>query len=144
MRTLPLSVFVALLASAAFAQDGATKNEWPYYGGTQFAWRYSALDQVNTSNVTKLAPAWIFQTGDPDNGLQSTPIVVDGVMYIVTPRSQVFALDAVTGKLIWNYKYPSPRAGANTQNRGVAVGAGSETRPFGIIQLVEPGSEGEL
>jgi alcohol dehydrogenase (cytochrome c) len=114
-----------LFLPAAFAQDGATKNEWPSYGGTQFAWRYSALDQVNTSNVTKLAPAWIFQTGDPDNGLQSTPIVVDGVMYIVTARSQVFALEAATGKLLWNYKYPVPRTpGANTQNRGVAVGAG--------------------
>jgi alcohol dehydrogenase (cytochrome c) len=121
MRTLPLLIG---LAAVALAQDGATRNEWPSYGGTQLAWRYSALDQVNATNVTKLAPAWIFQTGDPDNGLQSTPIVIGGVMYIVTPRSQVFALDAATGKLIWNYKYPAPRAGANTQNRGVAVGAG--------------------
>jgi alcohol dehydrogenase (cytochrome c) len=114
-----------VIVSMAFAQDGATKSEWPSYGGTPFAWRYSALDQVNTSNVTKLAPAWIFQTGDPDNGLQSTPIVVDGVMFVVTARSQVFALEAATGKLIWNYRYPVPRTpGANTQNRGVAVGAG--------------------
>lgn len=124
MRTLTLSVIAVSSAAALFAQDGATKDEWPSYGGTQYAWRYSALDQVNTTNVTKLAPAWIFQTGDPDNGLQSTPIVVDGVMFIVTPRSQVFAVDAVTGKQIWNYKYPAPRAGSNTQNRGVAVGAG--------------------
>lgn len=124
MRTLQLSFIAASFAAGLFAQDGATKNEWPSYGGTQFAWRYSALDQVNANNVTKLAPAWIFQTGDPDNGLQSTPIVVDGVMFIVTPRSQVFAVDAVTGRQIWNYKYPAPRAGSNTQNRGVAVGAG--------------------
>jgi alcohol dehydrogenase (cytochrome c) len=111
--------------TAAFAQDGATHNQWPSYGGTSFAWRYSALDQVNTSNVQKLAPAWIFQTGDPDNGLQSTPIMVDGVLFIVTPRSQVFALDAADGHELWHYKYPPPRnPGANTQNRGVAVGAG--------------------
>jgi alcohol dehydrogenase (cytochrome c) len=122
----PLRFFLPFVAlTAAFAQDGATRDQWPSYGGTQFAWRYSALDQVNTSNVQKLAPAWIFQTGDPDNGLQSTPIVIDGVMYVVTPRSQVFALDAASGKLIWNYKYPTPRTpGANAQNRGVAVGAG--------------------
>src|SRR5271155_5558734 len=131
LRSLTISamisapVILAAFAQTVVAQDGATHNEWPSYGGTQLAWRYSALDQVNTTNVTKLAPAWIFQTGDPDNGLQSTPIVLGGVMYIVTPRSQVFALDAATVRLIWNYKYPPPRgAGANTQNRGVAVGAG--------------------
>jgi alcohol dehydrogenase (cytochrome c) len=120
-----LTILAFAMAPAAFAQDGATRNEWPSYGGTQLAWRYSALDQINTTNVTKLAPAWIFQTGDPDNGLQSTPIVLDGVLYLVTARSQVFALDAASGKLIWNYKYPAPRTpGANTQNRGLAVGAG--------------------
>jgi alcohol dehydrogenase (cytochrome c) len=125
MRTLTLSVIAVSLAAVVFAQDGATHNDWPSYGGTQLAWRYSALDQVNTTNVTKLAPAWIFQTGDPDNGLQSTPIVLDGVLYLVTARSQVFALDAASGRLIWNYKYPVPRTpGANTQNRGLAVGAG--------------------
>jgi len=126
LRLLRSSTILALvILPAAFAQDGATRNEWPFYGGTQLAWRYSALDQVNTANVTKLAPAWIFQTGDPDNGLQSTPIVLDGVLYLVTARSQVFALDAASGKLIWNYKYPAPRTpGANTQNRGLAVGAG--------------------
>ena len=128
MRSLRFVLLLAAVSAAfaprGFAQDGATHADWPYYGGTHFAWRYSALDQVNTSNVTKLAPAWIFQTGDPVNGLQSTPIVIDGVMYIVTPQSQVFALGAADGKFLWNYKYPAPRAGANTQNRGVAVGAG--------------------
>ncbi len=114
-----------MIATTALAQDGATHNDWPSYGGTSYAWRYSALDQVNTANVSKLAPAWIFQTGDPVNGLQSTPIVIGDVMYIVTPQSQVFALEAATGKMIWNFKYPPPRgAGSNTQNRGVAVGAG--------------------
>jgi len=118
-----------LAATSLFAQDGmtngATKADWSSYGGTQLAWRYSALDQVNTTNVKKLAPVWAFQTGDFDQGLQSTPIVIDGVLYLSTTHSQVFALDAVTGKLIWQYKYPMPRAaGGNIQNRGVAVGAG--------------------
>jgi glucose dehydrogenase len=73
---------------AAQAQNGATSTDWPYHGGTLFAWRYSALDQINTSNVQKLAPAWMFQTGDYENGLQATPIVVDGVLYLGTPRDQ--------------------------------------------------------
>jgi|SRR5271165_1521927 len=114
-----------LAAVSLCAQDGATRSDWPFYGGTQLAWRYSALDQVNTSNVKKLALAWAFQTGDYDQGLQSTPIVVDGVLYLSTTHSWVFAIDAASGKMLWQYKYPLPRgAGGNIQNRGVAVGAG--------------------
>jgi alcohol dehydrogenase (cytochrome c) len=115
-----------IAALSLSAQEGPTKADWPSYGGTGMAWRYSALDQVNTSNVKKLAPAWVFQTGDYDQGLQATPIVIDGVLYLSTTHSQVFALDAATGKLIWQYKYPLPRgAGGNIQNRGVAVGDGN-------------------
>jgi len=121
MRSL---IFLFAFA-AAQAQDGATRADWPSYGGTHLAWRYSALDQINTANVKKLAPVWVFQTGDYENGLQSTPIVIDGVLYLSTSRSQLFALDAASGRLIWQYKYPFPRGpGMNAQNRGVAVGAG--------------------
>src|SRR5260370_21001547 len=117
MRFLPLLVALA----AAYAQNGA---DWPHYGGSQSAWRYSALDQVNTGNVKNLTPVWIFQTGDYAENLQSTPIVVDGVMYIITPRAQVFALDAAAGRVLWQYKYPTPRPGRPggmtfMQNRGV-------------------------
>ncbi len=126
MRYLPLLFALsALYGQNPSAPDGATKADWPSYGGTPLAWRYSALDQVNASNVKKLAPAWMLQTGDYDQGLQSTPIVVDGVLYLSTTHAQVFAADAVTGKVLWHYKYPVPRnASGNIQNRGVAVGAG--------------------
>jgi alcohol dehydrogenase (cytochrome c) len=113
--------------TAAYAQsDGATGANWPHYGGTQLSWRYSALDQINDSNVRNLAPAWIFQTGDYSENLQATPIVIDGVMYIITPHLQVFALNAANGSLIWQYKYGNPRPGrvGFVQNRGVAVGDG--------------------
>jgi alcohol dehydrogenase (cytochrome c) len=69
-------------------------------------------------------PAWIFQTGDYEQGLQSTPIVIGGVLYLATSRSQVFALDATNGSLIWQYKYPLPRGPQRPQNRGVAVADG--------------------
>ena len=123
MRTL--SILLAF-AGAALAQNGATRADWNYHGGTQFAWRYSALDQINRSNVSKLAPVWAFQTGDYEMGLQSTPIVIDGKLYLSTSRSQVFALDAATGRLIWQFKYPLPRATVpyGPQNRGLAVGGG--------------------
>ena len=94
-----------LLTSTATAQDaGPTHADWPHYGGTQFSWRYSALDQINTSNVKTLTPAWLFQTGDYAENLQATPIVQDGVMYLITARARVFALDAATGREIWNYR----------------------------------------
>jgi glucose dehydrogenase len=102
-------VVLCLAASPLCAQDGATRADWPFYGGSQLAWRYSALDQVNTSNVKKLAVAWAFQTGDYDQGLQATPLVADGVLYLSTTHSWVFALDAATGKMLWQYKYPLPR-----------------------------------
>jgi alcohol dehydrogenase (cytochrome c) len=124
MRFLPILLAIASANAQTPASDGATHADWPQYGGTSLSWRYSALDQINARNVGKLAPAWVFQTGDYEQGLQSTPIVIDGVMYVSTSRSQVFALDAATGSLIWQYKYPLPRGRATAQNRGVAVANG--------------------
>ena len=113
--------------SSALAQDaGAAHADWPHYGGTQFSWRYSALDQINTSNAKALTPVWMFQTGDYAENLQATPIVVDGVMYVITARARVFALDAATGRVIWHYEYPEPPRSVPgfVGNRGVAVGDG--------------------
>src|SRR5712691_3091330 len=120
-----------LMAMPLYAQEsGATRADWPHYGGTQLSWRYSALDQINTTNIKNLAPAWIFQTGDYAENLQATPIVLDGVMYLITPRAQVFALEAANGRVLWQYRSPPPRLGRPGTisdylgNRGVAVGGG--------------------
>jgi len=117
----------AMLAVPLAAADFATGADWPSYGGTPSALRYSSLNQINTSNVNRLSPAWIFQTGDPESGLQATPIVVDGVMYLSSASNWVFALDAANGRLIWEYRFPL-RKGMEMpylkQNRGVAAGHG--------------------
>ena len=126
------TLLLILSAAWALAQgtDGATHADWSSYGGSVFSWRYSALDQINTSNVKNLSPAWIFQTGDYAENLQSTPLVIDGVMYLITPRARVFALDAATGRLIWRYMYGPPRPGLvgsfadYIQSRGLAVAEG--------------------
>lgn len=136
-----ITILVILVTNAVQAAgrdnfiDGATYADWPSYGGTKMAWRYSALDQVNTENVSRLRPAWIFQTGEYSDALQSTPIVINGTMYLSTNNSKVFALNAATGELLWQYDYPVSDfdGGGNditdyvlhgAQNRGVAVAAG--------------------
>jgi len=127
MRFLGILFAIVVTASSALAQDaGATHNDWPHYGGTQFSWRYSALDQINGDNVKALTPAWLFQTGDYAENLQATPIVRDGVMYLITARARVFALDAATGREIWHYRYPDPARSVPgfVGNRGVAVSDG--------------------
>ena len=123
--TRPILALAA--AVTLYAQSAATRENWPQYGGGREAWRYSALNQVNRSNVKKLAAAWVFQTGMPDGGLQSTPLVVDGVMYLSTSWNRVFAIDAATGKELWHYFYQNPREIGviySPWNRGVALGSG--------------------
>tara|TARA_Y100000588_G_scaffold395298_1_gene522682 strand:+ start:8499 stop:10211 length:1713 start_codon:yes stop_codon:yes gene_type:complete len=101
-------------------------ENWLTYNGSYESWRYSKLDQISRHNVKKLIPVWSFQPGIVDGGLQATPIVVDGVMYLTSSLNRVFAIDAATGKKIWQYyheigEFPSLYG---TWNRGVAVGHG--------------------
>ena len=68
---------------------------------------YSPLDQVNTTNVTQLQPAWTFTFNDAKEGTsrgsQCNPIVIDDVMYVASLQRTIFALDAATGKQIWEF-----------------------------------------
>lgn len=122
--------FLGLFLAAAFvyAQSGAPAGaDWGHYGGSQYSWRYSALDQVNTQNVKSLAPAWLFQTGDYAENLQSTPLVENGVLYLITARTHVYALSGATGAVIWHYTPPDLPAAYQVGflgNRGLALGDG--------------------
>jgi quinoprotein glucose dehydrogenase len=78
------------------------RRDWPAYGGAPENTHYSSLAQINRTNVKELAVAWSFDTGE-QGGLQTSPIVVDGVLYGITPTQKVFALDAASGKLIWKF-----------------------------------------
>jgi alcohol dehydrogenase (cytochrome c) len=88
--------------------------------------RYYPGKQINTSNVGKLHPAWIFQT-EVKESLETTPIVVNGVMYVTTSFSHVYALNAKTGEQYWHYKHkmgPITTYCCGPNNRGVAVYGG--------------------
>ena len=100
---------------------------WPAYGGGPEQIRYSSLTGINRSNVSRLAVAWTFDSGET-GGLQSNPIVVGRVLYTTTPKHRVVALDAETGALRW--KFDSGIEGRGP-NRGVTYwSSGNEARIF--------------
>ena len=81
---------------------GPGYGEWPTYQGQLSGNRHSPLDRINATNVGSLAPKWIFTVPGARGPLQVTPVVVDGLMY-VTAANAVWALDARTGRQVWQY-----------------------------------------
>ncbi len=100
--------------------------DWLTYGHNYENQRFSRLDQINRNNVRRLAPRWIYQTGISATFLGS-PVVADGVMYLSTPRNDVVALDAVTGREKWRYRHEmkSKKLCCGPANRGVSIGYGA-------------------
>jgi quinoprotein glucose dehydrogenase len=90
---------------AAVLQAPPAPSDWPRVGNDGGGMRYSALRAISTSNVQDLRVAWAYQTGDAGDKttIECTPIVVDGVMYITTARTNVVALDAATGRELWRF-----------------------------------------
>ncbi len=102
------------------AGDG---NNFLHTNGNYEQTRYHPARQINASNVHELRPAWIFQTEVVET-METSPIVVDGVMYVTTAFSHAYALDAKTGAQIWHYKHkmgPITTFCCGPNNRGVAV-----------------------
>ena len=106
-------------------------SNWTVYGGNLFNQRYSALNQISTSNVANLKGAWTFHTGSASSAtsFESSPIVVDGTMYLTGPQSQVYALDARSGNQLWKYMpelsdIASLPLCCGQVNRGVGFGQG--------------------
>ena len=104
------------------AAAGDDKN-FLHTNGNYDQTRYYPGKQINTSNVGKLRPAWIFQT-EVKESQETTPIVVDGVMYITTSFNHVYAINAKTGEEYWHYKHkmgPVTTYCCGPNNRGVAI-----------------------
>jgi membrane-bound PQQ-dependent dehydrogenase (glucose/quinate/shikimate family) len=106
-------------------------DEWPAYGHDAGGMRYSPLTDITHSNVSRLAVAWTYRTGDmsdgrgrPRSGFESTPIVVDGALYLTTATNRIIALDPETGRQRWAYD-PQVETksdyGDGLVNRGVAT-----------------------
>jgi len=116
-----------------FVSSVACGQEWRFYGGDPGGTRFSPLQQITRKNVGTLKRAWTYHMGEVDRGgnetdrhhvapFESTPLVVDGVLYFSTPSNRVIALDAETGQEIWKFDPQAGRAGPREffQHRGVA------------------------
>ena len=98
-------------------------HNWLTYSGTYSSTRYSLLEQITPDNVDELELAWVFQAQSLEK-FESTPLVVDGIMYLTEAPNTVVALDARRGRVFWIYQYnPSPesRPCCGRVNRGLAI-----------------------
>jgi len=110
LAALSIILLTLLVASSQSAPSRAVvvrnpklpQHDWSTYGGAPENDHYSPLAQINRSNVTKLAVAWSFDTGEP-GGLQTSPLEVEGVLYGITPSQKIFALDGTNGKPLWKF-----------------------------------------
>src|SRR5579871_2729389 len=103
LLVLSLGGGFSLLRAGSPQQSGSAKSQdWPVWGGSPQNQHYSSLAQINRSNVKQLQVAWTYDTGEK-GGLQTSPLVVDGVLYGLSPTQKVFAVNAASGKLLWNF-----------------------------------------
>jgi alcohol dehydrogenase (cytochrome c) len=135
-RRMAIALAVLMISAACMAQTPVTFQDiehsaaapnpgnWLTYGGNLAAQRFSELKQINTDNVKSLKVAWVFQMGGR-GVIESVPLVNNGIMYVTEPPSTVVALDARTGKQLWQYTPQLPRdlvvIGLFPTNRGVAL-----------------------
>src|SRR5690625_4747419 len=112
-------------------RDGrsAEPHNWLTYYGDYDGKRYSLLDQINTDNVKRMGPAWMFQAGTSGMiagastyAFEASPIVVDGVMYVSGWDGWLWALDATNGQELWRYKHAAPDRKSVVQGRSEEVG----------------------
>ena len=144
MQKLARCIAAGIIALACAAVPGASAqtaktvggsglgDDWAYYGHDAGGMRYSPLKQINRENVANLKVAWTFHVGDISDGsggkkrsgLETTPILVDGTLYLTTAFNRVFALNPETGKQLWVYDPMIDIAGEYGDgliNRGVAT-----------------------
>ena len=94
------AVAVALLVAGCSPPESADVD-WPVYLGDSGRSHYSELEQINRANVASLELAWVYDSGEPSGTMYTSPLVIDGVFYGLSPQLVPFALNAATGEEIW-------------------------------------------
>ena len=132
LRLVSLVIFCVVVSISNAPSQTSKRVEWAAYGNDAGGMRYSPLAQIDRDNVAKLKVAWEYHTGDISDGtkyprkseFESTPIFVDGTLYLTTAFNRVVALDPVSGKERWTF---DPKINLGTKyseglmNRGVAT-----------------------
>ena len=118
----------ANVTGASIQANAKTGKDWPSYGLDYAETRFSRLTQVSDANVKNLGLAWTYNL-ESTRGVEATPLVVDGVMYVTASWSVVHAIDVRTGKRLWSFDPKVDRAigykgCCDVVNRGVAVHKG--------------------
>ena len=92
------------VTTADLEQAASDTSSWLMYGRDYHGQRFVELDQITPENVDRLQPAWVFATGGENRGLEATPLLHEGVLYLSADESRVFALDARTGAKKWGFE----------------------------------------
>jgi quinohemoprotein ethanol dehydrogenase len=138
-ESMPAQLQAAAIDQGRYANAASEPANWLNYGGTWKEQRYSALDQINATNVSRLGLAWVAELGTM-RGVEATPLVVDGVLYNISAWSVTTAYNAATGEKLWTY---DPKVApeysritcCGTVSRGVAAWQG---------KLIIPALDGRL
>lgn len=111
---LPLLLIILIVSCKSPADNN---KGWEVYGGSKSNSRYSGLTQIDTTNVSQLQVAWTYHTGDAGDmtQIQVNPIIIDGILYGVSPKLKLFAADAATGKEKWVF---NPADSVNSKGAG--------------------------
>jgi len=111
--------------TASIQANTAMSKDWPTYGADYAETRFSKLNEITATNIKDLGLVWTYNL-ESTRGVESTPLVVDGIMYVTASWSVVHALDVRTGKRLWSFDPKVPRsygekACCDVVNRGVAI-----------------------
>src|ERR1044071_9311484 len=119
----PIVVSAPQVTSDRILKAAEEPQNWLTYSGGYFSQRYSVLKQIDTSNVKNLEIKWILPN-QVFGAWQSSPLVVDGIMYVTMRPNDVLAVDAKNGRVFWQYHYqnsPDQRVCCGSNNRGLAI-----------------------
>ena len=121
LATVSLS---AQITPERLANASSEPQQWMMYSGAYDGSRFSPLDQINRTNVQRLSLQWVFQTGVRGRH-ETTPLVIDGIMYLTTPQNHAYAVDTRTGRPLWHYQRTLPKE--------MSLCCGPQNRGFGAL-----------
>src|SRR5437773_1559114 len=143
-RRLCVVTVVCVAASRAMLAQSPDASDWGYYGGDAFGQRFSSLDEINRTNVSRLSVAWTYRTAELGAGLtragkltfEATPVLAFGLLYLETGTNIVIALDPESGRARWRFdpRIDRARRYAEVSSRGVSVWESGEARRPGQRQ----------